>query len=192
MKKVGIVIVALLCVALVCGGFYYVKSRSDALQNGEEELTKVQKITTKDLTKDYPATPREVIKLYNKIITCYFGEEYTDSELEELADHALDLFDEELRNNNPREEYIAAVKQDIALYEQASKYIAQSDVCDSNSVVYKTIDGDEMAYVSASYFVKEGNSYTKTYQEYVLRKDSDDNWKILTFYKIEGDSSEDE
>ena len=50
--------------------------------------------------------------------------------------------------------------------------------------------GDEIAYGTASYFIKNGSSYTKTYQKYVLRKDDDGDWKILTFYKIEGESSE--
>ena len=32
--------------------------------------------------------------------------------------------------------------------------------------------------------------YVRDDQEYVLRKDGDGDWKILTFYKIEGESSE--
>ena len=52
--------------------------------------------------------------------------------------------------------------------------------------------GDEIAYVTASFFVKENNSYDRTYQEYVLRRDEDEHWKILTFYKVEGESSEDD
>ena len=43
----------------------------------------------------------------------------------------------------------------------------------------------KIAYVRASYFMKEGNSYSKTYQDYVLRQDEKGCWKILTFYKVE-------
>ena len=62
------------------------------------------------------------------------------------------------------------------------------DVCDSNDVKYVTDSEDQIAYVRASYFIKQDNSYSKTYQEYVLRKDSEEHWKILTFYKIENAS----
>jgi hypothetical protein len=51
---------------------------------------------------------------------------------------------------------------------------------------------DKLAYVTASYFVKEEKKYEKTYQMYVLRKDEEGKWKILTYYKIEGKTSEDE
>ncbi len=192
MKKAGTVIVALLCITLVCAGFYCLKRWSENSQNGEIELTEVQKIITKDLSKNYPETPREVVKLYNRILISYYGEDYTQEEFEQLADQALMLFDDELRAINPREEYIASVQADIDAYEMVSKYIAQSNVADSNSVIYKTIDGEEIAYVSASYFVREGKNYTKTYQQYVLRQDEDGKWKILTFYKIDGGVSEEE
>ncbi|MFQ7714760.1 MAG: DUF6715 family protein [Agathobacter rectalis] len=36
--------------------------------------------------------------------------------------------------------------------------------------------------------MKEGSSYSKTYQEYVLRQDKEGCWRILTFYKIAADS----
>ena len=57
---------------------------------------------------------------------------------------------------------------------------------------YKEVDGDDCAYVKASYFIKEGYAYSRTYQMYVLRKDADGNWKILEFYQVNGDSSDDE
>ena len=192
MKKVGVIVAALLCVALICVGFFFVKRNSDSSQNHDGELTEVQKIITKDLTSNYPATPREVVKLYNRIITCYYKQVYTDDELSALADQALCLFDEELLAINPKEQYLMALKMDIANYAERERFIAQSDVCDSRDVIYKTIDGDEIAYVIASYFVREGTSYDKTYQQYVLRKDAEDRWKILVFYQIEDPSEEED
>ena len=59
-------------------------------------------------------------------------------------------------------------------------------------MLYKTVDGDKCAYVTASYFIKGDDNYSKTYQEYVLRKDEDGNWKILVFYQVEGDSSDEQ
>lgn len=192
MKKAGWIVITILCAALVCGAFYYVKVSSDASQNKETELTEVQKLITRNLTTDYPVTPREVIKLYNRIITCYYKEDYSDEELEQLADQTWLLFDEELQEDNPKESYFSSLKEDIADYESRERYIAQSSVCDSDEVVFRTVDGEQIAYVTASYFVREGNGYEKTYQQYVLRKDDEGNWKILGFYKVEGTSSEDD
>ncbi len=46
--------------------------------------------------------------------------------------------------------------------------------------------------MTASYFVKEGNSYTRTYEEYVLRKDTNKQWKILGYQLTKGDSSDEQ
>ncbi|MGN0352364.1 MAG: DUF6715 family protein [Roseburia sp.] len=189
MKKVRVVVVAIICVSLIVAYYYYLTTKSGNKTEGNVELTEVDKIVTRDLEKDYPETPREVVKLYNRIITCYYKEDYTEEELYELGDQARALFDEELLENNPREQYFTDLKAEIAEYEENQKQISQSGVCSSSDVLYKTVDGDECAYVTASYFIKEGKNYNKTYQEYVLRKDEDGDWKILVFYQIEGDSS---
>ena len=190
MKKTRIVILAIVIVAAICTAFYIVNNNSKKESAKEAELTEIQKITTRNMEKDYPATPREVIKFYNRIIKCYYGRQYSDDELEQLADQALSMFDDDLLKKNEKESYIESVKSDAAQYEEDNKSISQTDVCDSNDVKYMTDNGDDIAYVTASYFIKNGSSYTKTYQEYVLRNDDDGDWKILTFYKIEGESSE--
>ncbi len=193
MKKIGAWVTALLCVALVCGAFYFVKVRSqDNLANGQDNLTEVQRIITKNLTENYPATPREVVKLYNRIITAYYKEDYTEEELEQMVDQELMLFDEELRKANPKDTYLVLLQADIADYTERSRYIANARVCDASEVQYVSDGDDSLAYVTASYFVREKNEYTRTYQQYVLRKDGDGNWKILGFYQIEGASSEDD
>ena len=190
MKKTRIVILAIVIVAAICTAFYIVNNNSKKESAKEAELTEIQKITTRNMEKDYPATPREVIKFYNRIVKCYYGRQYSDDELEQLADQALSMFDDDLLKKNEKESYIESVKSDAAQYEEDNKSISQTDVCDSNDVKYMTDNGDDIAYVTASYFIKNGSSYTKTYQDYVLRKDGDGDWKILTFYKIEGESSE--
>lgn len=190
MKKTRIVILAIVIVAAICTAFYIVNNNSKKESAKEAELTEIQKITTRNMEKDYPATPREVIKFYNRIVKCYYGRQYSDDELEQLADQALSMFDDDLLKKNEKESYIESVKSDAAQYEEDNKSISQTDVCDSNDVKYMTDNGDDIAYVTASYFIKNGSSYTKTYQKYVLRKDDDGDWKILTFYKIEGESSE--
>ena len=88
--------------------------------------------------------------------------------------------------------WLSDLKADIEDYHNKSKTIRSSNVCDSNDVVYQTVDGRECAYVTASYFMNENNSFDRTNEMYVLRKDDDGDWKILVFYQVEGDSSDEQ
>lgn len=191
MKKTSIVIVALLCVALVCGGFYLLKNRANSSPE-EGVLTQVEKIITRNLDAQYPVTPREVVKFYNKIITSYYAKDYTDKEFDALTRQALKLFDAELVETNPLESYKVAVRLEVQDYERRERTIEKDNVCDSQDVLYLTDpnNGDEIAYVTASYFMKEENAYEKIYQRYVLRKDSEGCWKILSFYQIQAPSAD--
>lgn len=192
MKRNIIRIVSIVVViGLVVGGYYFFsRGRSETAE--DMELTKVQQVTTRNLDTNYPATPRETVKLYNRILSCFYNEEYTEEELYALGDQARKLFDGELLENNPRDVYFTALKADIEDYHDRKRTIANSSVCDSNDVAYHTVDGAECAYVTASYFINEDKNYSRTYQMYVLRKDEDGNWKILVFYQIEGDSSDEQ
>lgn len=192
MKRIGIIIAAVVCVALICGGFWFLKVRMD--NSKEKELTEVQKLTSRDLDKDYPPTAREVVKLYNRIISAYYGEKHTDQELEKMAEQALMLFDGDLAANNPKEDYVKQVRSEVENYKIRKRSIVNHDVCGSRDVVFlkDKETGDEIAYVNAWYFVKENTKYDRTYHEYVLRKDEDGRWKILTFYKVSGKAQEDD
>ena len=190
MKKSYIIVVAILCIGLIVGGYIFWMKQNDT-PSGDVELTEVQKLITKDLDKNYPATPREVVKVYNEIITCFYKEQYTEDELNALGDQARSLMDEELLKNNPRDEYFAKLKAEIADYKRDERVIISYNLCSSNEVQFVTVDDRECAYVKTSYFIKDKTGHSRTYQMYVVRKDEDGNWKILVFYQVEGDTSDD-
>ncbi len=190
MKKVRTIIIGIICICLVVGYYYYLSNRNTT---DETELTEVQKVILKDLSGDaYPATPREVIKFYNRILCCYYNEEYTDEEFRKLADQARALMDQELADNNPAEQYYLSVQADVQNYHEKQRTINNASVCDTNDVKFAKIEGAECAYVSASYFVREDGGFTKSNQNYVLRKDEDGKWKILAFELEEGDTDKNE
>lgn len=194
MKKAGYLIIAIACIALIVTGFYF-SSRGNAQK--EENLTETEKLIVKDLDKDYPKTPREVVKFYNRILGVYYGGEATDEQIEKLVDQSIYLLDEDLLLANPRESYYKNVAADIEAYRSQNKKIVSSDVCSSNDVKYisdvkeGTTEKDELAYVNASYFVNTNGKFAYTYQQFVLRRDEDGRWKILVFYEVEGESSDD-
>lgn len=192
MKKVfriGLTIV--ICAAIVVGYYYYLSRKSDKQSSEQgEEMTEVDKIVSRDFEDKYPTTPREVVKWYNRIITAYYREEYTEEELDKMADQARMLMDDELLEQNSKEAYMTGLKADIENYKNRKRQIVQSRVCDSNDIRYATVKGSSCAYVNTYYFVKEGSDYTRSYQEFVLRKDGKGNWKILTFRLTEGETDE--
>lgn len=190
MKNVKSLVIALISISLIVGFYYYLTHENDKTVENITDLTEVQNVLEEDLSADYPKTPREVVKLYNRILCCFYNEEYTDEEFEELGSKARQLLDDELLDTNPMNQYMNDLKTDVASYKVEDKVIATETVCGTADVEYKNVSGDECAYVTSSYFVKSGLEYSRTNQQYVLRKDKNDNWKILTFKLIEGDSSD--
>ena len=183
MRKVLRIGIAVICmVSLVVGYYAYLSKRNDSTQVDDNiELSEVQAIISKNFSREDPATPRAVVKWYNRIITAYYGEEFTQEELEKMADQARYLMDDELLQYNPRDTYIASLTLEIEDYHNRSRTIVSSTVSDSNEVQYKKVNGDDCAFLSTYYFIREGSSYDRTYEDFCLRKDENGNWKILTW-----------
>lgn len=183
MRKVLRIGIAVICmVSLVVGYYAYLSKRNDSTQVDDNiELSEVQAIISKNFSREYPATPRAVVKWYNRIITAYYGEEFTQEELEKMADQARYLMDDELLQYNPRDTYIASLTLEIEDYHNRSRTIVSSTVSDSNEVQYKKVNGYDCAFLSTYYFIREGSSYDRTYEDFCLRKDENGNWKILTW-----------
>jgi len=184
--------IVVVCVALLVGGFTFWMNRNGDASSENVELTKVQQLITKDLEKNYPSTPREVVKTYNEIITCFYNEEYTEKELEALVEQTLILMDEELAAINPKDKYLQKVKAEILEFAAAERTIMRYNLPSSNEIQFQTVDGRECAYIETSYLLKEKTALNKTFQTYVVRKDDNGDWKILVFYKTEGDASDGE
>lgn len=195
MKNVKYVIVAIALICVICAGFFFF---SEGNKEPEKNLTEVEKVIVKDMEENYPKTAREVVKFYNKIVECYYGSETpTEKQLNDLVDQMLCIMDEDLLLVNPRDTYYNSVLGDINQYKVQKKQLVSTDVCDSNDVKYVTDDkdgeteSDKLAYVNASYFINADGKFGHTYQQFVLRQDEEGRWKILTFYKVQGEESDD-
>ena len=149
-------------------------------------MSEVEMVVSKDLEKSYPKTAREVVKFYNRILDCYYTQDYTQEQLEIMAEQARGLMDEELKENNPQDLYLESVKADIASFEEEKKSISNISIEGSKEVEYKTKSGKDYAYVDVSYFVKsnkKGKKSERVLQTYILRKDENADWRILGFYQ---------
>lgn len=177
--KVGILIVV--AATLIVGYYFYLSHGRKTKEAAPKEQSELEKVLTVDFEAKYPQTPREVMKWYNRIVMLYYSNEPSENQIDLLCDQAMMLFDADLIQVNPREAYIASVHNDINDFHTRGKKMIKADVCDTNDVAYKRLNGNEMAYVLVNYMISEGNEYQDTYQKFALRKNPQGRWKIIAF-----------
>lgn len=180
-KYVKMGVSAALVITLIVGCYYYMAHRKTKAAEDDVVVTKLHQVLSRQLDSSYPPTAREVVKFYNRILECAYGDEYDEGQFDKLATQARKLMDAELLENNPQDTYKRQLKQEIASYKEDSIKILQTKICSSDEVVFNEIDGRKCAYVQATYFMKQGKKFVNTYQDYVLRQDKDKHWKILAF-----------
>lgn len=82
MTKITVFLIFL--VVLVVGYYSYLSGKSRTEQQ-EAIMSEVDTALSRDLTNNYPATPKEVIKYYNDLIKCFYNEDCTTEELRNWA-----------------------------------------------------------------------------------------------------------
>ncbi|MEY8523336.1 hypothetical protein D7X98_16195 [bacterium 1XD8-76] len=167
--------------------YYYLVNKVER-SGPEVETTAVQDVLLRNLEKDYPPTVREVIKYYNEIMNCYYSEKPTETELQELADKALELYDAELVSYQSREAYVENLKAEIAAFEAAETVLSHVALSSSTAVEYYTYQGRECAQIRCIYTVRQKTTLMTIREIYVLRKDDTGKWKILGWTPAEDET----
>jgi hypothetical protein len=179
-KGVKGTILIIVLMALIVSYYFYLSNREK--QTEENTVTAVQDVLLRNLDNNYPPTPREVIKYYSDITKCLYNESYTDDQLEQMADKLLALYDEELAENNPRDQYIEDLKSEISDFTSKGYSIVSYSTSTSTDVNEFTQDGRQCASLYCTYSVKSGSDYTSSKMQFILRKESSTgHWKILGF-----------
>lgn len=196
MKKYKSLIVIAILAVLAVGYYIYLSKKpvnTDPVDS-QKEKSLVAEYIARDLNATYPETPSGVVKLYSEIMKCYYSEKYTDEQLEQLVSQARLLWDNELLEKNPMDEYMINLKADIKSYKDKSRVIKDFKIDGSAAVDYQTDkDGAQYASLHAEYWVRENNTTTtKSYEKYMLRKDENGNWKILYWQLSEATDIKDE
>ena len=86
-------------------GYYAYLSGTHRTEQQEAVMSEIDTALSRNLENNYPSTPKEVVKYYNDLMKCFYNEDCTEEELQELGKKSLQLFDEELRENNEEESY---------------------------------------------------------------------------------------
>ena len=174
---VGIVM-ALLAIFII-GGFFLV--RSIGLKNLElkKSKTEVEKLMELNLDDNYPGNAREVLKIYNRILKCCYNEELTDEQIKKLAEQNQKLFDEQLLEKNPLDQYVEKLKKDIEDYKSKKTTIANIAIQELAEAEREERGGYKFCNLLVSYIVKDTKGLKTTNEKYYLREDDKGRWKIL-------------
>lgn len=182
MKRSGIASIVITCVILIAviGGFaFYLGHKSRTAKEEVVESTAVQKVLQRDLRRNYPPTPKEVVKCFAEITKCFYNEEYSEEDLEKLAAKIQELYDEELIENKSREDYMQDLRSEIVNMKENNYTIHSYEVSASTDVEYFTENDDSCARLYCNFYVKQGAGNVPSLEQFILRKDADGHWKIL-------------
>lgn len=174
-------IILLLLVFMLIAYYFYLSNRSDRTVKEEDsvEITQVQDILLRDLSRDYPATPKEVLRYYSEITKCFYNEDYTDEELKKLAEQAEALYDEALVAQKTKEQYLQDLEKDISDFKSQGIVVSTYKVSNSTDVNYFSRDGREYAGLYCTYTLRIGTKLQTTPEVFILRRDDEGHWKIL-------------
>ena len=174
---VGIVM-ALLAVFII-GGFFLVRSIGFKNLELKKSKTEVEKLMELNLDDNYPGNAREVLKIYNRILKCCYNEELTDEQIKKLAEQNQKLFDEQLLEKNPLDQYVEKLKKDIKDYKDKKTTIANIAIQDLAEAEREERGGYKFCNLLVSYIVKDTKGLKTTNEKYYLREDDKGRWKIL-------------
>ena len=82
-RATRITIIIVLMIMAVVGYYAFLSGRAKE-RNAEANMTAVEAALSRNLDKDYPPTPKEVMKYYNEIMKCYYADDTSEDDIEAL------------------------------------------------------------------------------------------------------------
>lgn len=182
MKKGGIkvLIIAVVLACMLVGYYFYLNNKSSDIKE-DKAISAVENAMLRNLDRDYPPSPKEVVKYYAEITKCFYEGGYSDEQLSELAKKSRELFDDELKQEQTEEEYLRSLKFDIDGYKDKNIVISSFSTSTSVDVDYWNEENRDYARLYCMYNIRQGSVMTGSNHEFILRKDDEGHWKILGF-----------
>lgn len=171
-------IIMFVMLALILGYYAYLSNRSTKEKEEEVVISAVQEVLMRDMERNYPPTPKEVIKYYSELTQCFYNQELTEEELKALGIRAKEMYDEELAANQPEESYFSDLQFDIDSFRERQLTIVSFSTSSSTDVEEFTQDGRKWARLYCIYNLRQGSEMLSTQEVFLLRKDEEGHWKI--------------
>lgn len=176
---IKIVVIGIILICLVLGYYYYLSNKkTEEVQEEQVTLTEVQEMLLYNFDKNYPPTPKEVVKLFGQMVQCVYNEEYTEDEFYELAMQVQNLYDAELIANKTEDQYLNDLRTDIEQMKDQQIVISSYSPSASTDVDYFSEDGYDWAKLYCSFTLRKGTELGISNEIFLLRKDEEGHWKI--------------
>ena len=173
------IIIIVVSVAVIVGLFLFISNKlAENEEPSDVQITAVQNVLLRNMDNNYPPTPKEVLKYYSDITQCFYAGGYTEEEFIQLANRALELYDDELRANQNYDVYIDDLRAEIDSFKEKDWSISSYSTSSSTDVLEFERDGYEWAQLYAFYNVRQSTQIVKVTEVFLMRKDENGRWKI--------------
>lgn len=181
MKKIGTTKFTMLVLFFVMLGLvYYTHINNHAKKEVEEKpKTEKEQLLNYDFDKQYPKTPRETVKLHLKYLKAIYNNVFEEDELFQANNQMRQLFDEELLEHNTADAQLQGLKNEILLYQENKQKFVSYSLPEASQIQYNQEDGVEFAKMKVTIVMKVNAKTISADEEYLLRKDEEERWKIL-------------
>ena len=177
-------IIAIVLILIVVGYYYYLSHR-EVEKTEEVIVSEAQELLLRDLDRNYPPTPKEVVKYFFDITTCLYNESLSEADVEALALKIMELYDADLVIHNPKEESYTELKSEIAAFRTANSRILNYSTSSSVDVDYFEEDEGSFSRLYGTYYLQVQKSLKSLEEVFILRKDDEGHWKIYGWQPVE-------
>ena len=177
-NPVKLIIIGCILAALIVGFYFYIANKMKGNAEENVKATKSQQVLMRNLSTNYPPSPREVLKYYCEIIQCLYNEPHTDEELKKLASQIQLLYDDEFVANQPEDLYLLNLAGEIAELNKKDMKISSYSTSSSTDVETFTRDNYEWARLYCMFNIRKGTDMLVTTERFLMRKDEAGHWKI--------------
>lgn len=193
MKKIGTKGFTLIVFLIVIAGLgYYTYLHNNAVGNQEvPEKSEKDTLLNYDFENDYPKTVRETVKLHCRYLKSTYNNEFSEEELFIINQQMRKLFDDELIEHNPEDKQLQKLKEEVQLYADNKRKIISYSLAEASQIQYNTEEGKDYAKIKVTIVLKLESSNVTGEEEYILRKDADNRWKILGWQAVDNKDAED-
>lgn len=175
---IKVFVIGLILIGLVLGYFFYLSVRKGKDTDEDTQVGAAQEILMRNLDKNYPPSPREVLKYFGEFVQCFYGEEYTEEEFVQLAMKVQELYDDELIANKTQEQYVEDLRWDIAQFKDQNTVVSSYSLPSSTDVNFFTQDGYSWARLYVEFTLRTGTHLNLANEIFLLRRDDNGHWKI--------------
>lgn len=184
-----IFIIGFILMGIIIGFYYYLSNIREKSNDDNVETTAVQEALLYNFERNYPPTPKEVVKLYGQMTQCFYNEEYTEEEFVQLAKQIQNLYDDELIANKTEKQYIEDLRWDVNNMKKLEMTVSSYAVGAATDVEYFNRKGFRCAKLYCSFTLRKGTQIVRSEEVFLLRRDAEGHWKIYGFKLVDNQNA---